>query len=183
MFAKLSGGIFEYMYGGVGGEFLYKPHNKNYSLGFEIFNVKQRSFDQRFKFKKYKTTTGHVNFSYKFLYGIETNISFGRYLAKDDGYTFDLSRKMKSGFKTGVYFSRTNVSARVFGEGSFDKGFYFQIPMDLFSNRYKGNYSNIKISPLTRDGGAKLIHEKNLNGLIHNSTKFELSSQWNGFMN
>jgi hypothetical protein len=182
-YAKLSGGIYETMFAGYGIETLYKPFRKNYSLGFELFYVKQRSFDQRFSFKDYATVTGHLNFGYSLPLGIESNISFGRYLAKDDGFTFDLSRRTRSGFKAGIYFTRTNVSAETFGEGSFDKGFYFQIPMDLFSTSYNGNYSTFKISPLTRDGGAKLIHDKDLKGLIYNSTYRELSQQWRGLLN
>ena len=112
-----------------------------------------------------------------------SNISLGRYLAKDDGYTFDLSRTTKSGFKAGVYFTRTNVSADLFGEGSFDKGFYFQIPLDLFMSNYNGNYSSFKLSPLTRDGGARLMHDKDLRGLIYNSSYYDLSQQWDGYMN
>jgi len=182
-YAKLSGGIYETMFAGYGIETLYKPFDKNYSLGFEIFHVKQRSFDQRFSFKDYSTVTGHFNFGYSLPLGIESNISYGRYLAKDDGFTFDLGRRTKSGFKAGIYFTRTNVSAETFGEGSFDKGFYFQIPMDLFSTGYSGNYSTFKLSPLTRDGGAKLIHDKDLKGLIYNSTYRELNQQWRGLLN
>ena len=182
-YAKLSGGIYETMFAGYGIETLYKPFDKNYSLGFEIFHVKQRSFDQRFSFQDYNTVTGHLNFGLSLPFGVESNISFGRYLAKDDGFTFDLSRRTKSGFKAGIYFTRTNVSAETFGEGSFDKGFYFQIPMDLFSTSYSGNYSTFKLSPLTRDGGAKLIHDKDLKGLIYNSTYRELSQQWRGLLN
>jgi hypothetical protein len=182
-YAKLSGGIYETMFAGYGIETLYKPFGKNYSLGFELFYVKQRSFDQRFSFKDYDTVTGHLNFGYSLPLGIESNISYGRYLAKDDGFTFDLGRRTRSGFKAGVYFTRTNVSAETFGEGSFDKGFYFQIPMDLFSTGYSGNYSTFKLSPLTRDGGAKLIHDKDLKGLIYNSTYRELSQQWRGLLN
>ncbi|MDA8673825.1 YjbH domain-containing protein [Gammaproteobacteria bacterium] len=182
-YAKLSGGIYETMFAGYGIETLYKPFRKNYSLGFELFHVKQRSFDQRFSFQDYSTVTGHFNFGYSLPLGIESNISFGRYLAKDDGFTFDLSRRTRSGFKAGIYFTRTNVSAETFGEGSFDKGFYFQIPMDLFSTGYSGNYSTFKLSPLTRDGGAKLIHDKDLKGLIYNSTYRELSQQWRGLLN
>ena len=182
MYAKVSSGIFESMYGGDGGEFLYKPFNKNFTFGAELFNVKQRSFDQRFDFREYKTTTGHIKFGYLFAAGVEANLSFGRYLAKDDGYTFDLGRRTNSGFKAGIYFTRTNVSSELFGEGSFDKGFYFQIPLDLLSNEYKGNYTSLKISPLTRDGGAKLIHDKDLNGLIHNSTRLELINQWRDYL-
>ena len=182
LYAKISGGIFERMYGGVGGEILYKPYNRNFSIDMNLFYVKQRTFDQLFKFQEYNTTTGHINFSYLLPLNIETNLSFGRYLAKDDGYTLDLSKRSKSGFKAGIYFTRTNVSKELFGEGSFDKGFYFQIPMDIFSKNYTGNYSSFKLSPLTRDGGAKLIYEKDLRGLINNSSFNELNSQWNGFL-
>jgi hypothetical protein len=179
LYAKLSGGIFEDMFGGIGGQLLFKPFNSNLNVSIEGFYVKQRDYDQRFKFRDYQTTTAHVNIGYLFPLGIESNISFGRYLAKDDGYTFDLSRRTKSGFRAGVYFTRTNVSAELFGEGSFDKGFYFQVPMDLFSKNYSGNYSNFKLSPLTRDGGAKLEFDKDLKGLIYNSTLNELSLGWN----
>ena len=178
LYAKLSGGIFESMFGGLGGQILYKPFDSNLNISFEAFYVKQRDYDQTFKFRKYKTTTAHLNLSYMLPAGIESNISYGRYLAKDDGFTFDLSRRTKSGFKAGIYFTRTNVSAELFGEGSFDKGFYFQIPMDLFSKDYKGGYSSFKLSPLTRDGGAKLEFDKDLRGLIYNSSLNELKQGW-----
>jgi len=182
LYAKISGGILESMYGGFGGEFLYKPFQRNFSIGGEIFSVQRRDFKQRFKFQDYKTITGHINFGYLFFNGIESNLSFGRYLAKDVGYTLDIGRKTKSGFKSGIYFTRTDVPAEIFGEGSFDKGFYFQIPMDLLSNNYRSNYSTFKLSPLTRDGGAKLVHRKDLKGLIYNSTNFELKRQWGGYL-
>jgi hypothetical protein len=182
VYSKITGGILEQMFGGFGGEILYKPFNKNYSFSYEMFYVKQRAFDKRFKFQEYETTTGHLNFSYRFRAGIESNLSYGRYLAKDDGFTFDLARTTRSGFKAGIFFTRTNVSAETFGEGSFDKGFYFQIPLDLLMNQYNGNYSSFKVSPLTRDGGAKLIHGKDLRGLIYNSTMYELSRQWDGLI-
>lgn len=183
IYTKITAGILEPMYGGLGGEFLYIPFDKNYSIGYEIFYVKQRAFNKRFNFQKYNTITGHINFGLRFAKGIQSNLSYGRYLARDDGFTLDLSRSTKSGFKAGIYFTRTNVSAEVFGEGSFDKGFYFQIPIDLLSNKYSSEYSTFKISPLTRDGGAKLIHDKDLKGLIYNSTFHDLYNQWNGFLN
>ena len=183
IYAKITGGIFEPMFGGFGVELLHKPFDKNYNIGLELFHVKQRSFDQRFNFQDYETVTGHITLGYQFAAGIESKLSFGRYLAKDDGYTLDIGRRTKSGFKAGLYFTRTNISAELFGEGSFDKGFYFQIPLDLFNNEYRGNYSTFKLSPLTRDGGARLIHDKDLRGLIYNSSFYELNRQWDGFLN
>tara|TARA_B100000989_G_scaffold299042_1_gene292427 strand:+ start:11098 stop:12933 length:1836 start_codon:yes stop_codon:yes gene_type:complete len=183
VYTKISGGIFESMFGGYGAEILYKPHNKKFYVGAEIFKVKQRAFDQRFSFQNYTSSTGHINLGYKLPIGIEANLSFGRYLAKDDGYTLDLARRTNSGFLAGIYFTRTNVSARIFGEGSFDKGFYFQFPLDFFSREYTSQNTTFKLSPLTRDGGAKLIHAKDLKGLINNSTLYEINDQWDGFLN
>ena len=179
VYAKLSGGMFEDMFGGIGGQVLYKPFDGNFNVSFEGFVVQQREYKRLFGFKKYKTFTAHLNFGYLFPLGIESNISFGRYLAKDDGYTFDLSRRTRSGFRAGVYFTRTNISAEQFGEGSFDKGFYIQVPMDLFSKSYSGNYSNFRLSPLTRDGGAKLQFDKDLRGLMFNTSLNELKKGWN----
>ncbi len=182
-FAKISGGIFEQMFGGIGGEILYKPFNQNFYIGGEIFKVRQRSYKQRFEFQEYKTITGHLNLGYRFAAGIDANLSFGKYLANDKGYTLDLSRTTLKGFKAGIYFTRTNVSARTFGEGSFDKGFYFQFPLDLFSKNYVGEYTTFKLSPLTRDGGAKLIHDRDLRGLINNSSYYEIFNQWDDYIN
>ena len=179
VYAKLSGGIFEDMFGGIGGQVLYKPFDSNFNVSFEGFFVQQREYNRLFGFKKYKTFTAHLNFGYLLPLGIESNLSFGRYLAKDDGYTFDLSRRTRSGFRAGVYFTRTNISAEQFGEGSFDKGFYIQVPMDLFSKNYSGNYSNFRLSPLTRDGGAKLEFDKDLRGLMFNTSLNELKQGWN----
>ena len=182
LFTKISAGIFEMMYAGIGFEALYSPFNKNYSIGIEGFQVNKRGYDQKFKFLNYKTTTGHLNFYYQLPLGIQTKLSYGRYLAKDDGFTLDLSKSSRSGFKSGFYFSRTDVPAEIFGEGSFDKGFYFQIPLDLLSRNYTGQYTSFKLSPLTRDGGAKLQFGKDLRGLINNSSFNDFNYQWSGFL-
>ena len=52
IFYKISAGIFEKMFGGVGGEILYRPFEKNYAVGLDLWRVKQRDFDQLFSFKK-----------------------------------------------------------------------------------------------------------------------------------
>ena len=182
IYARISGGIFETMFGGIGSEIIYKPFNSKFIFGAEVFYVKQRDYDQKLNFIDYKTSTGHLNISYMFPRGTEVYLSCGKYLAKDDGCTLDLSKRTQSGFKTGFYFTRTNISAELFGEGSFDKGFYFQIPFDLFTKNYSSNYVNFRLSPLTRDGGAKLEYKKDLRGLIYNSSRYELNNQWEGFL-
>ena len=157
----------------------------DFAAGFEVFNVRKRDYKIRFGHLDYTNTIGSVNFYYrnhKYI-PFDAKISYGEYLAGDVGSTIELSRSFKTGLKFGVFASFTDVTSEQFGEGSFDKGFYFQIPMDLFSASYSGNYSTFKLSPLTRDGGAKLIHDKDLKGLIYNSTYYELSQQWRGLLN
>ena len=182
LYAKVSAGIFEMMYGGLGLEALYVPFNKNFSIGLESFYVAKRDFNQKLKFQDYKTTTGHLNFYYQLPLSIQAKLSYGRYLAKDDGFTLDISKVSRSGFQSGFYFTRTDVPAETFGEGSFDKGFYFQIPLDLFSNNYSGKHTSFKLSPLTRDGGAKLQFGKDLRGLIGVSSLYKFHNNWDGFL-
>lgn len=179
IFAKFSGGILESMYGGIGGEILYKPFNKNISVGADLFRVKRRFYDQKFKFLDYKTTTGHINFNYLHPEsGIMATVKYGKYLAGDIGYTLDLSRRTKKGFIAGFFFSMTNVSYEEFGEGSFDKGFYFKVPFDIFSKTHSQNSANFRIKPLTRDGGATLDHHNALNLLMYNSNIYEIKAGW-----
>jgi len=87
---------------------------------------------------------------------VQANLSAGRYLAKDMGVTVALSRVFRNGVKFGAFFSKTNVSAAKFGEGSFDKGVYLSVPFDAFLTRSSTSVANVVWKPLTRDGGAKL---------------------------
>ena len=159
LYYKFSAGIFESMFGGVGMEALYRPYQKNYGIGVDIWDVKQRDFNQMFDFKNYRTITGHLSLYY---HEPRSNILFtikgGRYLAKDSGITFDASRIFRSGLRIGAFFSQTDISAEEFGEGSFDKGFYFWVPVHLFSERYFKRTFGWGLRPLTRDGAQMLIH-------------------------
>ena len=149
---KLSAGIYEMMFGGYGVEYLWKPFTSNISIGVNLYKVKQRDFKQRLGFSDYEIDTGHTNFVYfHSRSGLTLDLSIGKYLAGDKGYTFDVSRRFKSGFKMGTYFTRTNISKVEYGEGSFDKGFYFEVPLNV-----NQGVTKFAVQPLTRDGGAKL---------------------------
>ena len=116
---------------GYGGEILYRPFENEFYVGFALHLVKQRGYKQRFDFLEYTTDTGHFTLYYDFPYGISSQFKIGRYLARDKGFTLDLSRRFKTGFTIGAFASKTNISSELFGEGSFDKGFYFSVPLDL----------------------------------------------------
>lgn len=171
---KFSSGMFEMMFGGIGAEYVWKPFYKNYYLGINLYKVKQRSFKQQFRFNNYETLTGHLNFIYLHnKSGITLDLSVGQYLAKDRGYTFDISRQFRSGAKIGAYFTRTNISKKTYGEGSFDKGFYFQIPLKFLDDPSNRGGTKFLIQPLTRDGGAKLKTNSPLIYSIYGGSKNE----------
>ena len=54
-------------------------------------------------------------------------------LAKDSGITLNIIKTFKTGFTLGFFATKTDISAFEFGEGSFDKGIYFSIPLDIVS--------------------------------------------------
>jgi hypothetical protein len=51
IYTKISAGIFEEMFGGIGGEILYRPFNNDIAIGAEIYHAKQRNFQQMFFLK------------------------------------------------------------------------------------------------------------------------------------
>jgi len=156
-----TGGILEDMFSGFGFEYLYFKNDTNYSVGFELFNAKKRDYDWGFGTLDYQNVTGHLNFHYR-NYGLipfDMKLSYGEYLAGDVGTTIELSRSYDNGMVFGVFASNTDVSEEQFGEGSFDKGIFFNIPI-------YGNLINYTWRPLTKDPGAKLVRRNTLHGLL-----------------
>mgnify|MGYP000031099649 CR=1 FL=1 len=151
------GGLLESMYGGAGGELLYRPRGSALAVGVDANRVQQRDFDQKFSMRDYKANTGHVTAYWETPWqGLVAALSVGQYLAGDRGATLKLTRTFSNGATMGVFATKTNVSAEQFGEGSFNKGVFWSIPFDAFmtsSSRLRANFSWV---PLTRDGGAML---------------------------
>ena len=182
IYAKISAGIFEPMFAGYGGEVLYKPFNQNYGVGVELWQVRQRSYRQLLGFRKYETLTGHINLYYKEpKTRVLLHLKGGRYLAKDSGFTVNVSRQFSSGLNMGVFFSLTDISKAEFGEGSFDKGFFFNLPIQVFFEQYSRGQSGFGLRPLTRDGAASLVHAQNLWGTSYQANKDQLVNDWSDF--
>jgi hypothetical protein len=181
-YAKLSGGLLEEMFGGVGGEVLYRPFNKTWGIGAEIWRVKQRGYDEMFSFDPdtpYETTTGHINIYLKEPKSqVLLTMRGGKFLAQDSGIYFDFSRRFKSGLRMGAFFSTTDISEAEFGEGSFDKGFYFYIPVDIFFNFHSKGNAAFGLRPITRDGAAILVHSHHLWGITEQAQGHSILRDW-----
>jgi hypothetical protein len=168
---KFEAGILEWMYGGIGGEVIYMPDHRDWALGLDVYWVKQRDYDQKFSFLDYETTTGFITY-YKDLpfYNFRLKTSYGKFLAKDVGFHFDLSRKFKTGSTVGAGFALTDCDAECVGEGSFSKWIYFTLPMNLFyQNSHTREVTGYSWAPLTKDAGARLA-AGGLYGLMINAS-------------
>ena len=157
----LTAGILEEMFSGYGFEYLYFRQDKDYAVGFELFDIYKRDYDMRFNHLDYQNIVGSINLYYRNYNFIpfDAKFSVGEYLAGDQGITFDFSRTFGNGTKFGVFATFTDVSTEQYGEGSFDKGIYFSIPVF-------GNFINYSWKPLTKDPGAKLNRKHTLHDLL-----------------
>lgn len=156
LFGMVYAGYLESMFAGAGGEVLYRPFGRGLALGLDLNYVQQRDFDQGVDLRDYRVFTGHASLYWRTGWeGVLATVKAGRYLAKDMGLTLDMSRQFPNGVEMGAYATVTDAGS-AFGEGSFDKGMYVKVPLDLLLPKATRSVVSINWNPLTRDGGALL---------------------------
>ena len=182
LYGRVSIGLFEQMFGGVGAEILWKPERSRWGLGAEINWVRQRDYDMLLSFQDYDVVTGHASLYWDTgWHGLEAQVDAGRYLAGDWGATFSLSRRFANGWEVGGFFTLTDVPFEEFGEGSFDKGIRLTIPLDwALPFDTKVRYGTV-LRPLTRDGGQRLRVSNRLYGLVDEADRENLRQDWSLF--
>jgi hypothetical protein len=145
------------MFAGVGSEFLWEPFGERWAIGANLNWVRQRGYEKDFSFQEYQVATGHLSLFYASpWYDLDFGLHAGRYLAGDRGLTYEARRTFDNGFAIGAFFTRTNVSALEFGEGSFDKGLFLRIPFSFFTGTNSGSAYKTIVRPTERDGGRRL---------------------------
>ncbi|PRY23017.1 exopolysaccharide biosynthesis protein YbjH [Aliiruegeria haliotis] len=154
--SRLTAGILERMYSGVSGELLWKPFDSNLAIGGEVNYVYKRAYDGGFGLQDYNVLTGHGTVYYEMPKGYNVQVDGGRYLAGDYGGTLRLERRFDNGWKFGAYATMTDVAAEDFGDGSFDKGIYMQLPLRWATGQPSKSVHRMSISPFTSDGGQKV---------------------------
>tara|TARA_B100000700_G_scaffold201677_1_gene221815 strand:+ start:123 stop:2276 length:2154 start_codon:yes stop_codon:yes gene_type:complete len=157
IYFRLYGGILEQMFSGVGGEILYHPFQSRFSYGLSANYVKRRDFDRSFKHLKYETATAFASIYYASpFYNLDFAVHAGKYLAKDVGATFEARRTFPNGWSVGLWATFTDVSYVDFGEGSFDKGLFFNIPLSTYFGPKDRNSFRTYLRPIQRDGGQRI---------------------------
>jgi hypothetical protein len=158
VYARLSVGYYEEMFGGTGGQMIYAPKSGNWATDITVDWLKQRDFDGGFGFQDYETITALASFHYNIKkYGVTLTARGGRFLAKDSGVRFEFARTFKSGTKIGAWYTYTD-GEDITSPGSpnnpyYDKGIFFSLPLSALltkDTKAKGGFS---LAPWTRDVG------------------------------
>jgi len=157
VYARASGGIYEEMYDGVGGQVLYLP--KDGRWGFDVASdyVKQRDYRGLFGTRDYKTLTTLASLHYRMAYDTTLTARVGRFLAKDEGVRLEFKRQFRSGFQVGAWYTRTNgndiTSPGTPTSPYYDKGIFVSMPLDTMLTRDTQSVAGFSLAPWTRDVG------------------------------
>jgi hypothetical protein len=163
VFAEIEAGYLEDMFGGAGGQVLWRPDNSRIAVGVDLYDVWQRDFNRLFGFMPYHVVTGHLSLYYESpWHGVNFDVHMGRYLAGDYGGTFQITRRFDTGVEIGFFATFTNVPFSKFGEGSFDKGLIIRIPLEWALPFHTQSSYDLDLRPLTRDGGQRLENDDSL---------------------
>lgn len=177
LFALAKAGYLESMFAGVGGEVLWRPDGQRWALGGDLYDVQQRNFDRLFGLQSYKALTGHISLYYASpWYGLNFLVRAGQYLAEDRGVTFQMSRRFSTGVEIGAFFTKTNVSAAQFGEGSFDKGIFLRIPLNWATPIDTQSELDTVLRPVQRDGGQELAGDAILYDITRRTSEAEIAN-------
>jgi hypothetical protein len=180
LYGRVTVGYLERMFAGVSTEVLWRPVTKPWAVGAEVNYVAQRNTDGGLGFDEYgyRVATGHVSGYYDFGNGFHAQVDVGRYLAGDIGATIALTREFENGWRIGAFATKTNVSAKTFGEGSFDKGIMLQIPFSWLTGKPTRTSKTMIIRPIGRDGGARLEVNDRLYDVLRSYDLTRLDAQW-----
>lgn len=168
-YGRLAMGYFEVAYGGGAAELLYSPACSNWAIGLEIATLFKRKYHgigfttkiNRFdgvQAKKYHYI-GHQFFVDLYCnlrpFPFDFKMSFGKFLARDIGVRFELSRHFASGLKVSAWYTWTNARDIVNQSRHQDKGIAFVIPLDFFLKKSSRKLIPYAMSVWLRDTGAR----------------------------
>ena len=169
-YTRLSGGFYEEMYRGVGGQALYLPKDARWAADLSVDAVQQRGFKGWFDKRDYETVTALGALHYRLPYDITATVRAGRFLAQDEGARLEFKRRFRSGVEVGVWYTRTN-GHDITSPGSptspyHDKGVFLSIPLNSMLPSDSQASAGFSIAPWTRDVGQMVASPGDLYDLM-----------------
>jgi hypothetical protein len=188
LYLRASTGYYEEMFFGTGGQLLYLPAKGNWAFDLSLEYAKQRDYDGGFELLGYETVTAIGAIHYRFpAQGVTATVRGGVFLAGDEGYRFELQRRLRSGVTFGAWYTITNgndiTSPGAPGDPYYDKGVYISIPLRItlpYDTKASGAFA---LSPWTRDVGQMIFFPGDLytmfeQALLLNTTDYNPLSQF-----
>lgn len=166
-FGRFSLGYFEKMYAGIGGEILTFLGKGKLAVGIEADLVRKRELGTQFDLMDFERYTVLGNFYYHLsTLNVTLHAKYGKFLAGDIGWMFDISRQYDTGVTVGIWYSFTDTDDLTgFNRGYNDKGVYLSLPVKMFLTHDSRVMYHYAMAPWTRDVAATVTHWQNLFGL------------------
>ncbi|MBA2368518.1 MAG: YjbH domain-containing protein [Candidatus Protochlamydia sp.] len=180
-YTRISLGLLELEYGGVGAEWLYYPVNSAWAVGMDFAILKKRTpqgigFTNRVRklhgfepqYVKFIGSQYFINLYYDWkCTSLEFKLSGGKFLADDFGVRSEVSRYFPSGLKIGFWYTYTNGNDKVNGNTYHDRGLYFSMPLDIFYTKSSRTRWGYGMSAWLRDVGVRAFSGTELYELIN----------------
>jgi membrane-associated phospholipid phosphatase len=170
VYARVSGGLYEEMYRGIGGQVLYLPKDSRWAADVTVDALQQRGFKGWFDKRDYNVVTGFAALHYKLPYGVTATARAGRFLAKDNGVRFEFKRRFPSGVEIGAWYAKTS-GKDITNPGSaenpyHDKGVFLSVPLNIMLPMDSQSTAGISLSPWTRDVGQMVASPGDLYDMV-----------------
>lgn len=157
---RVSAGHFEEMFGGVGGEVLYRPLRARWAVGMDVNRVwKRPAWDALRIDTAAGRTTGHASLAIEAPGAARTGmLRLGRYLGGDWGGTVEIAHHFANGMRLGGHLTWTDGprpgQSRL--GGRVDHGLVLTMPLGAGGWLPDGASAEVATRTLGRDGGQRL---------------------------
>ena len=170
VYTRLSAGLYEDMFRGVGGQVLYLPKDKRWAADLAVDALQQRGFDGILSTRDYKTVTAIGSLHYTLPHDITVTARAGRFLAKDTGVRLELKRRFQSGIEVGAWYTHTNgndiTTPGTPSKPYQDRGVFLSIPLNSMLPMDTQANAGFALSPWTRDVGQMVASPGDLYDMI-----------------
>ncbi len=180
---NLSVGYLEEMFGGFGGEILYRPFGKTFAIGAEAWQVKKRDGNSSLAMQTTEQDrfTGYLNLFYELPNKSTTLFTkVGQYLAEDFGGTFGIKNNFQNGKTLEGFITATNQRDKdIFGGDNYlYGGVKFTLPFGNVPFVPKGSEARFTTAAFARDAGQTLNIPNKLYDVTEPISYRQLSRSW-----
>jgi membrane-associated phospholipid phosphatase len=170
VYLRLSGGMYEEMYRGLGGQALYLPKQSHWAADLSVDALQQRGYKGWFDKRDYQTVTALAALHYRLPYDMTVTARAGRFLARDEGVRLEFKRRFPSGVEIGAWYTRTNgqdiTSPGTPSNPYHDKGIFLSVPLNIMLPSDSQSSAGMSISPWTRDVGQMVTSPNDLYDMV-----------------